>query len=554
VELLRVIKRQQQQLHHQQMQVQASAQSQAQEQAQAQAQAQAQTSALLQNGSAVEGNGLSNFSLGNLGGPSNTSLSGLSGDLSGKDVSMLDPMAQKAQALTPEMLHQLKLQVQAYKYFSKNMPLPPALQAALQKGQENQTLMNGGANAIMNPVVSAVASAVRSNAEASLLGEATGTPMTTPSTNNSFQGPNINQDTRIAIVDPWAILTYSNPVPGQRILLPSILPQGIDPVTLAEERDRRIRARVQYRLEELQSLPSNLPDGDVKTKLKALIEMKSLRLLDKQKKLREDVLCGLQRSSILFTGPDRNAFKRIKRHSIREPKLTERLEKQQKLERERKERAKHVAYISTVLQHGAKLKVYHQRQNERLSKMGRSIQNLHARLEKEEKERRARIAQERLRALKAGDEEAYLKLIDEAKDTRITHLLRQTDAFLDSLAQAVNTQKESISTTSIDAAPQIVHGLHVPPPTSIDIAPVELPHDAPVDEDAVIVTEDGRKLDYYGMAHRVQEKISQQPTILIGGTLKEYQIRGLEWMVSLYNNRLNGILADEMVRHRLHYS
>ena len=34
--------------------------------------------------------------------------------------------------------------------------------------------------------------------------------------------------------------------------------------------------------------------------------------------------------------------------------------------------------------------------------------------------------------------------------------------------------------------------------------------------------------------------------MLKGGLLKEYQLKGLEWMVSLYNNRLNGILADEM--------
>jgi hypothetical protein len=35
-----------------------------------------------------------------------------------------------------------------------------------------------------------------------------------------------------------------------------------------------------------------------------------------------------------------------------------------------------------------------------------------------------------------------------------------------------------------------------------------------------------------------------QLSILIGGYLKDYQLR---WMVSLYNYRLNGILADEMV-------
>jgi SNF2 family DNA or RNA helicase len=38
----------------------------------------------------------------------------------------------------------------------------------------------------------------------------------------------------------------------------------------------------------------------------------------------------------------------------------------------------------------------------------------------------------------------------------------------------------------------------------------------------------------------------QQPSILHGGVLKEYQLTGLEWLVSLYNNNLNGILADEM--------
>ena len=36
-----------------------------------------------------------------------------------------------------------------------------------------------------------------------------------------------------------------------------------------------------------------------------------------------------------------------------------------------------------------------------------------------------------------------------------------------------------------------------------------------------------------------------QPKMLMA-TLKEYQIKGLQWMISLYNNNLNGILADEM--------
>lgn len=34
--------------------------------------------------------------------------------------------------------------------------------------------------------------------------------------------------------------------------------------------------------------------------------------------------------------------------------------------------------------------------------------------------------------------------------------------------------------------------------------------------------------------------------MLRAGTLREYQMVGLQWMISLYNNKLNGILADEM--------
>jgi ATP-dependent DNA helicase len=37
-----------------------------------------------------------------------------------------------------------------------------------------------------------------------------------------------------------------------------------------------------------------------------------------------------------------------------------------------------------------------------------------------------------------------------------------------------------------------------------------------------------------------------QPALVTGGALRDYQLRGVEWLVSLYENGLNGILADEM--------
>ena len=50
------------------------------------------------------------------------------------------------------------------------------------------------------------------------------------------------------------------------------------------------------------------------------------------------------------------------------------------------------------------------------------------------------------------------------------------------------------------------------------------------------------------------ESIQEAPRTLQpppGAALREYQMVGLQWMVSLYNNHLNGILADEMVGFRV---
>ncbi|KAL4623261.1 putative global transcription activator SNF2L2 isoform X8 [Arapaima gigas] len=67
-----------------------------------------------------------------------------------------------------------------------------------------------------------------------------------------------------------------------------------------------------------------------------------------------------------------------------------------------------------------------------------------------------------------------------------------------------------------------------------------------VDDEYNVQAGDKSSQSYYGVAHAVTERVEKQSTLLINGMLKQYQIQGLEWMVSLYNNNLNGILADEM--------
>lgn len=38
----------------------------------------------------------------------------------------------------------------------------------------------------------------------------------------------------------------------------------------------------------------------------------------------------------------------------------------------------------------------------------------------------------------------------------------------------------------------------------------------------------------------------RQPELVTGAKLRDYQLAGVQWMISLYENGLNGILADEM--------
>ncbi|KII67222.1 putative global transcription activator SNF2L1 [Thelohanellus kitauei] len=49
--------------------------------------------------------------------------------------------------------------------------------------------------------------------------------------------------------------------------------------------------------------------------------------------------------------------------------------------------------------------------------------------------------------------------------------------------------------------------------------------------------DEGANVTYY---------FEESPKYIKGGEMREYQLRGLNWLISLYNNGINGILADEM--------
>ncbi|KAJ6542741.1 SNF2 family N-terminal domain-containing protein [Mycena capillaripes] len=375
---------------------------------------------------------------------------------------------------------------------------------------------------------------------------------------NAYAQPSTHLE-RPADVDPKLFATRL-----QRLMIPTIMPLGLDACKIIEERDRFIEARMQQRVRELEAFPSTIGDGGFDTdpypqdivkrekensadkphpsslttlisdtshgKIRALIELKSLRLLDKQRLLRSHVAETLAHGSLIpLNRPD---FRRFRQPTLRDARVTEQLERKQRTERERRAKSRHVEQLDVICIHGRQMVAVNRAAQDRVVRLGRSVLNFHQFTEKEEQKRVERITKERIKALKADDEETYLALVGGVKNTRITHLLQQTDSYLDSLAKAVTAQQNEGG--PLDMRFEVEAG-----PAS------EATFGAQIAADDVQESTSG-KVDYYAVAHRISEKVVRQPSLLVGGTLKEYQLKGLQWMVSLYNNRLNGILADEM--------
>ena len=416
-------------------------------------------------------------------------------------------------------MNTLKNQILAFKLLSKNLAIPAQVQLQLFPSQQSKRPSTSGQAVV-------AASQVLDTATRSLQTDV-----------DSSDSPKVRHmyDT---FKSPYGYLASTisyadHAARARRLMIPSIMPTGVDVDRVREERERIIFNRIMSRKSELESLPANIavwdtsksetPKADDSLKLKALIEYKMLCLLPKQRALRQQVSRDMIHYDNLAQTANRSMYRRMKKQSLREARITEKLEKQQRDARESKEKKKQVDHIQSILQHGQEIQKNAATQRARKQKLGRMMLSHHQHIEKEEMKRVERTAKQRLQALKANDEETYLKLLDQAKDSRISHLLKQTDGFLKQLAASVKQQQRNAAE---------IQG-----------------HEA-IPEDDVSEDEDGQaggpKIDYYEVAHRVKEEVSVQPNMLVGGTLKEYQIKGLQWMISLYNNNLNGILADEM--------
>ena len=125
--------------------------------------------------------------------------------------------------------------------------------------------------------------------------------------------------------------------------------------------------------------------------------------------------------------------------------------------------------------------------------------------DKERERNRAKKAEEKIRwdLLKQKDMPKYRETVKKMKDQRIQELLTQTDKYMAELRERIKLNQATSS-----------------------------------------ITEEAEMGKKYQWELKLPENV-RQPDHLTG-TLKDYQVKGLQWLVGLYQAKMNGILADEM--------
>ncbi|KAL6532322.1 putative ATP-dependent DNA helicase chr12 [Orobanche gracilis] len=329
---------------------------------------------------------------------------------------------------------------------------------------------------------------------------------------------------------------------------------------LTDLKENRFQSRIQHRITELDELPTSRGE-DLQSR--CLIELYGLKqLAELQSKVRSEVSSeywlrlhcsnpdkqlfdwGMMRLRHPFYGIG-DAFATQTDDPLKKKREAERLSRFEEEERNHIETRKR-KFFADLLNAARELQLQVQAAQKRRKQRNDGVQAWHGRL----RQRATRAEKLRFQALKADDQEAYMKMVEESKNERLTMLLGKTNDLLVRLGAAVQREKDAAHDSieplegSDTDLPELSASKTVAPAQSL---PEE---DEEVDDESDNKAKTGDLLEgqrkYNSVVHSIQEKVTEQPSMLQGGELRSYQLEGLQWMLSLFNNNLNGILADEM--------
>ncbi|KAI2804812.1 SWI/SNF- matrix-associated actin-dependent regulator of chromatin sub A member 5 [Blomia tropicalis] len=125
----------------------------------------------------------------------------------------------------------------------------------------------------------------------------------------------------------------------------------------------------------------------------------------------------------------------------------------------------------------------------------------------------------------------------EDRGKRFDFLLKQTEIFSHFMTTGTKMGSETPAVAKRGRKPKVAP-TPTPPPTSKD-APNDHRHRmTEQEEDEELLSATKKAVNSF--------RFEQSPTYIKNGELRDYQVRGLNWMISLMENGINGILADEM--------
>ena len=306
-------------------------------------------------------------------------------------------------------------------------------------------------------------------------------------------------------------------------------------INYKEGNDYNVELEIDYRKNQIENYLLHVKQNPINENLiKSLKnELKILKIYPLQKKLRKDVISSLMQENekynsinfmdnLLFKMPlDRKFYKKPVLTLAKKEKLNDKFEQQLRNGYDMRKKAKQRQFLNEMYECH---KIFMENHKEKLNKMKKRVmmcKNSIESLEIKDRKEKDRKERERIQYLKQNNMEEYKKMLSEAKDSRLKEFMNQTDQFIDEIKGKIDIQKKAVNGTS------------------------------EVNDEMDIDDKDGKKdkvgsNNYYLSAHSKFEDIQQQPSMLKFGKLKSYQIKGLQWLVSLYVNNLNGILADEM--------
>ncbi|KAI0500418.1 hypothetical protein KFK09_018630 [Dendrobium nobile] len=282
--------------------------------------------------------------------------------------------------------------------------------------------------------------------------------------------------------------------------------------------------------------------------LKLQIEERKLRLLELQSHLRDKVDREQQEIMAMSDRPYRKFVKQCERQRI---DLIRQVQQLQKASREKQ--------LKSIFQWRKKLLESHWAIRDARTTRNRGVAKYHERMLREFTKRKDDDRNKRMEALKNNDVDRYREMLLEQQTNVpgdaaqryvvLSSFLSQTEEYLlklgGKITAAKNSQEMEEAANAAAAAARAQGFSEEEVKAAAACAGQEVlirnkfsEMNAPKENSSVN--------KYYNLAHAVSERVVRQPSMLKTGTLRDYQLVGLQWMLSLYNNKLNGILADEM--------